>query len=49
MSEHFEREEGFIPKYILEELAEKGDEDAKRTLAGMQELAMKEDQVKKRT
>lgn len=48
MSEHFEREEGFIPKYILEELAEKGDEDAKRTLAGMQELAMKEDQVKKK-
>lgn len=47
MSGHIEHEEGFIPKFLLEELAEKGNEDAKRTLAGMAELAKKEKQVKK--
>ena len=47
MSGHIEHEEGFIPKFLLEELAEKGNEDAKRTLAGMAELAKKEEQVKK--
>lgn len=41
MSGHIEHEEGFIPKFLLEELAEKGNEDAKRTLAGMAELAKK--------
>lgn len=48
MSEHFEHEEGFIPKYLLEELAEKGDQESKETLAGMLELSKKDEQVKKK-
>ncbi|WP_223264257.1 hypothetical protein [Paenibacillus sp. IHB B 3084] len=43
MSEHHyhEHKDGFIPKYLLEKLAERGNEDARRTLVQTEKIEKK--------
>ncbi|MGG4207029.1 M4 family metallopeptidase [Paenibacillus jamilae] len=47
MSGDHKHEEGFIPNYLLKELAEKGNENAEKTLAVTKEIEEKRAEVKK--
>ncbi|MMZ46225.1 Protease PrtS precursor [compost metagenome] len=47
MSGDHKHEEGFIPNYLLKELAEKGNENAEKTLAVTKEIEEKKAEVKK--
>ncbi|MGN7352365.1 M4 family metallopeptidase [Paenibacillus amylolyticus] len=47
MSGDHKHEEGFIPNYLLKELAEKGNENAEKTLAVTKEIEEKRTEVKK--
>ncbi|MEH7844462.1 M4 family metallopeptidase [Bacillus safensis] len=47
MSEQHDNRDGFIPQYLLEKLAERGNEDAKRTLAQSKDIEKHNEELKK--
>jgi hypothetical protein len=48
MDKH-DHKDGFIPKYLLEKLAEKGNEAAKQTLITTEKIEQKTAEIKKKT
>ncbi|WP_418027016.1 M4 family metallopeptidase [Paenibacillus sp. JJ1722] len=49
MSEHSEHKEGFIPRYVLKQMAERGNEEAEKTLIQMIKIEEKVEKEKKKT
>lgn len=47
MSKHDQHKDGFIPKYLLKKLADRGNEDAKRTLVETEKIEKKIEEIKK--
>ncbi|MCL6661770.1 M4 family metallopeptidase [Paenibacillus amylolyticus] len=49
MSEHSEHKEGFIPRYVLKQMAERGNKEAEKTLIQMIKIEEKVEKEKKNT